>query len=125
MFQAKATFEILAFCVGASILIVIALMLRHSGVEAERDRNAAEIATCMADRATLVRSLNEVNAIAFTRKQDAAEQALRADHAVKAAAVDKADYLAHIENLAKDLTRAKRTPTCRAQLESELCVALE
>lgn len=125
MFQAKATFEILAFCVGASILIVFALMLRHSGAEAERERNAAEIATCMADRATLVRSLNEVNAIAFTAKQGAAEQALRADHAVKAAEVDKADFLAHIKSISGELNKAKRTPTCRAQLESELCVALE
>jgi hypothetical protein len=125
MIPGKASFEILAFCVGASILIVFSLMLRHSGAKAERERNAAEIATCQADKATLVRSLNQVNAIAFTAKQGEAEQQLKADHAVKAAEVDKADYLAHIENLAKDLKRAKRTPTCRAQLESELCVALE
>lgn len=125
MFPAKATIEIIAFCVGASILVVLALLIRNSGVKSERARNQAAIAVCEADRATMVNTLNEVNAIAFTAKQGAAEMALRADHAVKAADVDKADYLAHIDAITAELVKAKRTATCRAQLEQPLCIELQ
>lgn len=125
MFPAKATIEIIVCCVGLALGIIVVLLVRNSGVQAERKRNQAAIAVCEADRATLANTLNEVNAVAFTAKQGAAEMALRADHAVKAAEVDKADFLAHIDAISAELSKAKRTATCRAQLEAELCVPLQ
>jgi hypothetical protein len=124
MFPTATTFAIIKACAFGAVLVVLYMWARGNGVDAERKRKAAAMAVCEADRATMAQSLNEVNAIAFTRKQDAAEQALKADHAVKAAEVDKADFIAHVEGISAQLDKAKQAPTCRAQLESELCVSL-
>jgi len=125
MFPAATTAAIIKLCAFGAVLLVLYLWASGNGAEAERKRNEVTMATCEADRATMAQTLHEANAIAFTQKQGAAEQALRADHAVKAAEVDRAEYQAYIGRLAAELERAKRAPTCRAQLESELCVALE
>lgn len=124
MFPASSSVAILKLCAFGAVLLVLYLWASDNGAEAERKRNTADLAVCEADRATMAQTLNHVNAIAFTAKQGAAEQALRAEHAVKAAEVDKADYSAYIDRLEGELARAKNAPTCRAQLESELCVAL-
>jgi hypothetical protein len=126
MLPDRSTLAIIKACAFGAVLLVLYLWARGTGVEAEHKRGAAAIAVCEADRATLTNTLNEVNAIAFTAKQGAAEMALRADHAVKAAEVDKADYLAHIDAVTAELIKAKRTTVaCRAQLEAELCVPLQ
>lgn len=125
MFPAASTLAIIKACAFGAVLLVLYLWARGNGVEAESKRSADAIAVCEADRATLANTLNEVNAIAFTAKQGAAEMALRADHAVKAAEVDKADYLAHIDVISAELSKAKRTATCRAQLEQPLCIELQ
>jgi hypothetical protein len=68
--------------------------------------------------------LDLVNQRAAESKVEAQAQAVRAQQAVQAAAVDKADYQARIGNITEALEKAKRQPTCRAQLEQPLCVDL-
>ena len=40
------------------------------------------------------------------------------------AEVDKADYQARIGSIGEELARARRAPTCKAQLEQTVCVPL-
>ena len=68
--------------------------------------------------------LDLVNRRAAEAKVEAQAQALRAQQAVQAAEVDKADYRARIGSIAEDLARARRAPTCKAQLEQTVCVPL-
>lgn len=68
--------------------------------------------------------LELVNRRAAEAKVEAQAQALRAQQAVQAAEVDKADYQARIGSIAEDLARARRAPTCKAQLEQTVCVPL-
>ena len=69
-------------------------------------------------------ALDLVNRRAVEAKVEAQAQALRAEQAVQAAEVDKADYQARIGSISAELEKAKRQPTCRAQLEQPLCVDL-
>ena len=69
-------------------------------------------------------ALDLVNRQAAEAKVEAQAQALRAQRAVQAAEVDKADYQARIGSISAELEKAKRQPTCRAQLEQPLCVDL-
>jgi hypothetical protein len=65
-----------------------------------------------------------VNAIADQAKRDAAAQAVYAVEAVKQADKDRAKYETALGSVEDALERAKRSPTCRAQLEQTLCVEL-
>ena len=68
--------------------------------------------------------LDLVNLRAAEAKVEARAQALRAQQAVQAAEVDKADYQARIGSIGEELARARRAPTCKAQLEQKLCLDL-
>lgn len=68
--------------------------------------------------------LDLVNRRAAEAKVEAQAQALRAQQAVQAAEVDKADYQARIGSIGEELARARRVPTCKAQLEQTVCVPL-
>lgn len=68
--------------------------------------------------------LDLVNQRATEAKVEAQAQALRAQQAVQAAEVDKADYQARIGSIGEELARARRAPTCKAQLEQTVCVPL-
>ena len=68
--------------------------------------------------------LDLVNRRAAEAKVEAQAQALRAEQAVQAAEVDKADYQARIGSIGEELARARRAPTCKAQLEQTVCVPL-
>ncbi len=70
-------------------------------------------------------ALDLVNRQAAEAKVEAQAQALRAQRAVQAAEVDKADYQARIGSIGAELEKAKRQPTCRAQLEMPLCASLQ
>ena len=70
-------------------------------------------------------ALDLVNRRAAEAKVEAQAQALRAQRAVQAAEVDKADYQARIGSIGAELEKAKRQPTCRAQLEMPLCASLQ
>ena len=70
-------------------------------------------------------ALDLVNRRAAEAKVEAQAQALRAQQAVQAAEVDKADYQARIGSIGAELEKAKRQPTCRAQLEMPLCASLQ
>ena len=65
-----------------------------------------------------------MNCRAAEAKVEAQAQALRAEQAVQAAEVDKADYQARIGSIGEELARARRAPTCKAQLEQKLCLDL-
>ena len=69
-------------------------------------------------------ALDLVNRQAAEAKVEAQAQALRAQRAVQAAEVDKADYQARIGSIGEELARARRAPTCKAQLEQTVCVPL-
>lgn len=69
-------------------------------------------------------ALDLVNRQAAEAKVEAQAQALRAQQAVQAAEVDKADYQARIGSIGEELARARRAPTCKAQLEQTVCVPL-
>jgi hypothetical protein len=68
--------------------------------------------------------LDLVNRRAAEAKVEAVAQALAAERAVKGAKKDAEAYDARIGSIAAELEKAKRQPTCRAQLEQPLCVDL-
>lgn len=80
-----------------------------------------EIAVLENDVGLLSVTLNDVNAVADRAKRDAAAQAVYAVEAVRQADKDRAKYEAALGSVEDALERAKRTPTCRAQLEAESC----
>jgi hypothetical protein len=88
---------------------------------AEKDRALEAAARSLTAAADV---LDLVNRRAAEAKVEAQAQALRAEQAVQAAEVDKADYQARIGSIAEELARARRAPTCKAQLEQTVCVPL-
>lgn len=131
MFPDATTSLLLKVCGAGILCLLLYFWGRGHGVELGRAHNAALIA--QKDRAlnAAARSLSAsadvldlVNRRAAEAKVEAQAQALRAQQAVQAAEVDKADYQARIGLIGAELEKAKRHPTCRAQLEMPLCVDL-
>lgn len=89
---------------------------------AEKDRALEAAARSLTAAADV---LDLVNRRAAEAKVEAQAQALRAQQAVQAAEVDKADYQARIGSIGAELEKAKRQPSCRAQLEMPLCASLQ
>jgi hypothetical protein len=89
---------------------------------ASKDRSLEAAARSLKASADVLDLVNRRTAEA---KVEAQAQALRADQAVQAAEVDKADYQARIGSIAAELDKAKRQATCRAQLEAPLCASLQ
>lgn len=124
MFPDKTTLWIIKICgVGVGVALLY-FWGRGHGIEAERKRGETALEVCAADRATLSTSLDEVNARAALAKQAEAQQQARADEAVAGAQHDAKAYEARIADVGSELDQAKRQPTCRAQLEAELCADL-
>ena len=132
MFPDATTSLLLKVCGAGILCLLLYFWGRVHGVESGRAHNAALIA--QKDRAlnAAARSLSAsadvldlVNRRTAEAKVEAQAQALRADQAVKAAEVDKADYQARIGSIAAELEKAKRQATCRAQLEAPLCASLQ
>ena len=132
MFPDATTSLLLKVCGAGILCLLLYFWGRGHGVESGRAHNAALIA--QKDRAlhAAARSLKAsadvldlVNRRTAEAKVEAQAQALRADQAVKAAEVDKADYQARIDSIAAELEKAKRQATCRAQLEAPLCASLQ
>jgi hypothetical protein len=88
---------------------------------AEKDRALEAAARSLTASADV---LDLVNRRAAEAKVEAVAQALAAERAVKGAKQDAATYEARIGSIAAELEKAKRQPTCRAQLEQPLCVDL-
>ena len=132
MFPDATTSLLLKVCGAGILCLLLYFWGRGHGVESGRAHNAALIA--QKDRAlnAAARSLaasadvlDLVNRRAAEAKVEAQAQALRAQQAVQAAEVDKADYQARIGSIAAELEKAKRQATCRAQLEAPLCASLQ
>lgn len=132
MFPDATTSLLLKVCGAGILCLLLYFWGRGHGVESGRAHNAALIA--QKDRAlnAAARSLSAsadvldlVNRRAAEAKVEAQAQALRAQQAVQAAEVDKADYQARIGSIAAELEKAKRQATCRAQLEAPLCASLQ
>ena len=132
MFPDATTSLLLKACGAGILCLLLYFWGRGHGVESGRAHNAALIA--QKDRAlhAAARSLSAsadvldlVNRRAAEAKVEAQAQALRAQQAVQAAEVDKADYQARIDSIAAELEKAKRQATCRAQLEAPLCASLQ
>lgn len=132
MFPDATTSLLLKVCGAGILCLLLYFWGRGHGVESGRAHNAALIA--QKDRAlhAAARSLSAsadvldlVNRRAAEAKVEAQAQALRAQQAVQAAEVDKADYQARIGSIGEELEKAKRQPTCRAQLEMPLCASLQ
>lgn len=87
------------------------------------EAKAHELMVCGFDRDALADAMNQANAIADQAKRDAAAQAVYAVEAVKQADKDRAKYETALGSVEDALERAKRTPTCRAQLEAESCAS--
>ena len=131
MFPDATTSLLLKVCGAGILCLLLYFWGRVHGVESGRAHNAALIA--QKDRAlhAAARSLSAsadvldlVNRRAAEAKVEAQAQALRAEQAVQAAEVDKADYQARIGSIGEELARARRAPTCKAQLEQKLCLDL-
>ncbi len=131
MFPDATTSLLLKVCGAGILCLLLYFWGRGHGVESGRAHNAALIA--QKDRAlhAAARSLSAsadvldlVNRRAAEAKVEAQAQALRAEQAVQAAEVDKADYQARIGSIGEELARARRAPTCKAQLEQTVCVPL-
>ena len=131
MFPDATTSLLLKVCGAGILCLLLYFWGRWHGVESGRAHNAALIA--QKDRAlhAAARSLSAsadvldlVNRRAAEAKVEAQAQALRAQQAVQAAEVDKADYQARIGSIGEELARARRAPTCKAQLEQTVCVPL-
>ena len=131
MFPDATTSLLLKVCGAGILCLLLYFWGRVHGVESGRAHNAALIS--QKDRAlnAAARSLaasadvlDLVNRRAAEAKAEAQAQALRAQQAVQAAEVDKADYQARIGSIGEELARARRAPTCKAQLEQTVCVPL-
>lgn len=111
-------------------ILAFVLLLVGAGFKCGNDRGAAkleakahELMVCGFDRDALADAMNEANAIADRAKRDAAAQAVYAVEAVRQADKDRAKYETALGSVEDALERAKRTPTCRAQLEAESCAS--
>lgn len=131
-FPAASSLWVAKACAIGLLLVGLYAWGRSHGVDSGKAHNAALIA--QKDRAlnAAARSLKAsadvldlVNRRTAEAKVEAQAQALRADQAVQAAEVDKADYQARIGSIAAELEKAKRQATCRAQLEAPLCASLQ
>lgn len=69
-------------------------------------------------------ALDLVNRRAAEAQIEAAAQAKAAEEAVDGAKGDAVVYEQRISGIAEELARARRTPTCKAQLEQTVCVPL-
>ena len=130
-FPAASSLWVAKACAIGLLLVGLYAWGRSHGVDSGKAHNAALIV--QKDRAlnAAARSLKAsadvldlVNRRTAEAKVEAMAQALRADQAVKAAEVDKADYQARIGSIGEELARARRAPTCKAQLEQKLCLDL-
>ena len=130
-FPAASSLWVAKACAIGLLMVGLYAWGRSHGVDSGKAHNAALIS--QKDRAlnAAARSLKAsadvldlVNRRTAEAKVEAQAQALRADQAVKAAEVDKADYQARIRSIAEDLARARHAPTCKAQLEQKLCLDL-
>jgi hypothetical protein len=124
MFPDKTTLWIIKICGVGVALCLLYFWGRGHGIEVERKRGETALAVCTADRTTLVTALDEVNARAALAKQAEAQQQARAEKAVAGAKQDAKTYETRIADVGSELEKAKRQPTCRAQLEAELCADL-
>lgn len=111
-------------------ILAFVLLLVGAGFKCGNDRGQAkleakahELMVCGFDRDALADAMNAANAIADQAKRDAAAQAVYAVEAVKQADKDRAKYETALGSVEDALERAKRTPTCRAQLEAESCAS--
>lgn len=109
-------------------VLAFVLLLVGAGFKCGNDRGQAkleakshELMVCGFDRDALADAMNQANAIADRAKRDAAAQAVYAVEAVRQADRDRAAYESKLQGVDAALDRAKRTPTCRAQLEAESC----
>ena len=68
--------------------------------------------------------LDLVNRRTAEAKVEAQAQALAAERAVDGAARDARVYEERIGDITEELARARRAPTCKAQLEQTVCVPL-
>lgn len=130
-FPAASSLWVAKACAIGLLLVGLYAWGRSHGVDSGEAHNAALIA--QKDRAlhAAARSLSAsadvldlVNRRAAEAKVEAQAQALRAEQAVQAAEADKADYQARIGSIGEELARARRAPTCKAQLEQTVCVPL-
>lgn len=131
MFPDATTSLLLKVCGAGILCLLLYFWGRGHGVESGRAHNAALIA--QKDRAltAAARSLSAsadvldlVNRRAAQAKVEAEAQAKAAEKAVAGAKQDAKTYEARIGDIAAELAKAKRQPTCRAQLEQPLCVDL-
>ena len=88
---------------------------------AEKDRALEAAARSLTASADV---LDLVNRRAAEAKVEAVAQALAAERAVKGAKEDADAYEDRIAGIADQLARARRAPSCRAQLEQTVCVPL-
>ena len=131
MFPDATTSLLLKACGAGILCLLLYFWGRGHGVESGRAHNAALIA--QKDRAlnAAARSLaasadvlDLVNRRAAEAKVEAVAQAKAAEKAVEGAKQDAKTYEARIGDIAEELARARRAPTCKAQLEQSLCVPL-
>lgn len=113
---------------GAAVFV---LLLLGAGFKCGVDRGDAklekanhELMVCGYDRNSLAEALNEVNAKAEQAKRDAAAQADLSAQLVELAKRDRKAYDAQMDAANEELEEARRSPTCRAQLEQALCASL-
>jgi hypothetical protein len=127
MIPDRTTSLIIGLGVAAALLLGVWFHGRATGInrgEAKLEAKANQLMGCEIVGSTLAAALNEVNARAEQAKRDAAAQAEYAAQAVRQADKDRAEYEKRIDGIVSDLTKAKRAPACRAQLEQPLCVEL-
>lgn len=94
-----------------------------ASAETIRQKNAALVAASQQLTNAAI-ALREVNAKAAAARAEEKAQKQRADAAVSAAQDDAKAYDKRIDSIAVELEKAKRQPSCRAQLEQPLCVDL-
>lgn len=88
------------------------------------EAKAHELMVCNYDRGTLSEALNEINAMADQAKREAKAQAELTAAAVELSKKDRKAYDRQLGAVADELEEARRSPTCRAQLEAIACAPL-
>jgi vacuolar-type H+-ATPase subunit I/STV1 len=110
-------------------LLVVTLFLggrscgKQASTETINQKNAALVAASQQLTNAAV-ALREVNAKAAAARAEEKAQKQRADAAVAGAQDDAKAYDKRIDSIAVELEKAKRQPSCRAQLEAQLCAPL-
>lgn len=112
-------------------IIALALLLFVGGRSCGVNAGNKALASCSTDRGAAVQAKNDAaRALQVANRETAlaeiaaAEQAKRAEVAIRQAGEAREQYAASLQGIEDALLAGMKNPTCRARLEEQVCVPL-